>query len=235
MKLTTARGPVKPDFRRNRFLQFTLALYLALWATLAVSPLDRLDWLLENLLVFVFVGGLALTYRRFPLSDLSYFLIALFLTLHAVGAHYTYAKVPLGFWLKDALELSRNHFDRVVHFSFGFLLAYPIRETLLRAVKTSQGWILFLTLQIVLACSVLFELLESWVAQIVSPELGAAYLGTQGDIWDAQNDTTAALIGALLCFALTAAANKLADLDSTAFPTMRVRKLFMGNPRSRII
>jgi putative membrane protein len=207
-----------------------LALYLALWVALALSPLDRSDWLLENLLVFVFVGGLALTYRRFPLSDLSYLLIALFLTLHAIGAHYTYAKVPLGFWLRDALDLSRNHFDRIVHFSFGFLLGHPIRETLLRAVKTSQVWILFLTLQIVLAWSVLFELLESWVAQIVSPELGSAYLGTQGDTWDAQNDTTAALIGALLCFTLTAAARKLAALDSTAFLSMRVRKLFIGKP-----
>jgi putative membrane protein len=222
MKLTTASAPVKPNFRRNRFLQFMLAFYLALWAALAISPLDRSDWLLENLLVFVFVGGLALTYRRFPLSDLSYLLIALFLTLHAVGAHYTYAKVPLGFWLKDALDLSRNHFDRIVHFSFGLLLGYPIRETLLRAVKASQGWILFLTPQIVLAWSVMFELLESWVAQIVSPELGAAYLGTQGDVWDAQNDTTVALIGALLCFALTAAAHKLAELDSTSFLSMRV-------------
>jgi len=180
MKLTTASAPVKPSFRQNRLLQFMLVLYLALWAALAFSPLDRSDWLLENLPVFVFVGGLALTRRRFPLSDLSYLLIALFLTLHAVGAHYTYAKVPLGFWLKDALDLSRDHFDRIVHFSFGFLLGYPIRETLLRAVKTSQGWILFLTLQIVLALSVVFELLESWVAQIVNPELGAAYLGHTG-------------------------------------------------------
>jgi len=143
MKAPTAGALVRPDFRRNHLLQFLLVFYLALWAALSISPLDRSDWLLENLLVFVFVGGLAVIYRRFPLSDLSYILIALFLALHAVGAHYTYAKVPLGFWLKDAFDLSRNHFDRIVHFSFGLLLGYPIRETLLRVIKTSQRWIFF--------------------------------------------------------------------------------------------
>jgi putative membrane protein len=84
MKAPTVGAPVKPDFRRNHLLQFLLVFYLALWAALAISPLDRSDWLLENLLVFVFVGGLVVIYRRFPLSDLSYILIALFLALHAV-------------------------------------------------------------------------------------------------------------------------------------------------------
>lgn len=232
MRASTASEPVKPDFKRNRLLQFLLVSYLALWVALAISPLDRSDWLLENLLVFVFVGGLAATYRRFPLSDLSYVLIALFLTLHAVGAHYTYAKVPLGFWLEDAFDLSRNHFDRIVHFSFGLLLGYPIRETLLRVIKTSQEWIYFLAFQVVLAWSGMFELLESWVAQIVSPELGAAYLGTQGDSWDAQNDMTAALIGAGLCFAVVVAARRGADLKAIArlrgWSQMLVRKFFAG-------
>jgi len=232
MKARTASEPVKPDFKRNHLLHFLLVLYLALWAALAISPLDRSDWLLENLLVFVFVGGLAATYRRLPLSDLSYVLIALFLALHAVGAHYTYAKVPLGFWLKDAFDLSRNHFDRIVHFSFGLLLGYPIRETLLRIIKTSHVWIFFLAFQVVLAWSGLFELLESWVAQIVSPELGAAYLGTQGDSWDAQSDMTAALIGAGLCFTGIVAARRGADLKAIArfrgWSRMSIRKFFAG-------
>jgi putative membrane protein len=232
VKASTAGEPVKPDFKRNHLLQFLLVFYLALWAALAISPLDRSDWLLENLLVFVFVGGLVATYRRFPLSELSYLLIALFLALHAVGAHYTYAKAPLGFWLKDAFDLSRNHFDRIVHFSFGLLLGYPIRETLLRVIKTSRGWIFFLAFHVVLAWSGLFELLESWVAQIVSPELGAAYLGTQGDSWDAQNDMTAALIGVGLCFAGIAAARRGADLKAISrfreWSRMLIRKFFAG-------
>jgi putative membrane protein len=232
MKAPTAGEPVKPDFKRNHLLQWLLVFYLALWAALAISPLDRSDWLLENLLVFIFVGGLAVTYRRFPLSDFSYILIALFLSLHAVGAHYTYAKAPIGFWLKDAFDLSRNHFDRIVHFSFGLLLGYPIRETLSRVIKTSQTWIFFLTLQVVLAWSVMFELLESWVAQIVSPELGAAYLGTQGDTWDAQNDTTAALIGVGVCFAGILASRRGADLNAISLirrrSRMLLRKFFAG-------
>jgi putative membrane protein len=177
VKAPTAGEPVNPDFKRNHLLQILLVFYLALWAALAISPLDRADWLLENLLVFVFAGGLAATYRRFPLSDLSYVLIALFFALQAVGAHYTYAKAPLGFWLKDAFDLNRNHFDRIVHFSFGLLLGYPIRETLLRVIKISQGWIFFLAFHVVLAWSGMFELLESWVAQIVSPELGPGSSG----------------------------------------------------------
>jgi len=168
------------------------------WAVLAVDPVDRRDWLLENILTVVTVGVLLWTYRRFPLADASYVLIVVFLILHAVGAHYTYAKVPLGFWLKDLFDLSRNHFDRIVHFGFGLLFAYPIREILVRWAKVASGWSYVLAVLTVMACSDFFEVLESWVAQILSPELGTAYLGTQGDVWDAQKDTTCALVGALL-------------------------------------
>jgi putative membrane protein len=185
-------------FRTNRLHQGLLVGYLVIWAILAISPVDRRDWLLENILTVLTVALLVATYRRFPLSDASYVLLTVFMTLHAIGAHYTYSQVPLGFWLQEAFDLSRNHFDRIVHFAFGLLVAYPIREVLMRWAGVRGAWSYLLTVLAVMACSDFFELLESWVAQIVSPELGMAYLGTQGDIWDAQKDTTCALVGVLL-------------------------------------
>lgn len=185
-------------FRKNRSLQAMMILYAAFWILLAIAPRDRSNWLLENLLVFVSVAGLVITYRRFPLSNTSYLLITIFLTLHTIGAHYTYEHALPGYWIKDFLKLPRNPFDRIVHFSCGLLLAYPLREMVVRVAKTTRFWMYFFPLMIVMATSGFFEMLESWVARIVSPELGAAYLGTQGDVWDAQKDMTLATIGALL-------------------------------------
>ena len=196
--------------RANRPLLLLIGWYIAFWAVMAISPLDRSDWLLENLLVFVGVAFLAGTYHRLPLSNLSYLLITIFMTLHAIGAHYTYEQVPLGYWLKDLLGQNRNHFDRLVHFSCGLLLTFPIREALLRVTKTTTFWAYFLPLTIILSASGFFELLESWVARIVSPKLGLAYLGTQGDIWDAQKDMNAALVGSLICLFVVALTSRFA-------------------------
>lgn len=138
------------------------------------------------------------THHRFQFSNLAYALVALFLALHAVGAHYTYAKVPAGFWMQDWLHLNRNHFDRTIHFSFGFLLVYPLQEFLSRAAGVRASWVPWLALAIVTASSSFFEILEAIIAQIVHPDLGAAYLGTQGDIWDAQKDMVAAILGGIL-------------------------------------
>lgn len=173
-----------------------LAWYVMWWSFLAVAPLDRKDWALENALALAVVGTLITTHGRFRLSSLSYVLITLFMTLHAVGAHYTYAEVPLGFWLKDILSLSRNPFDRIVHFAFGLLWVYPLKELLRRTGHVRGFWSVYLPISIILAHSGLFELVEALTAQIVNPELGAAYLGTQGDEWDAQKDMAAALAGA---------------------------------------
>ena len=191
-------------FSNNRLLQGLLGWYVLLWMALAISPVDRRDWALENILALLLVGTLVATYRIFPFSDLSYVLITLFLTLHAVGAHYTYAEVPFGFGMKSLFDLERNHFDRIAHFAFGSLLAYPIRELLVRKAHIRGYWTYTVPVVALLALSGFFEIAESWVAQIVSPELGDAYLGTQGDIWDAQKDMTAALSGAIICMALTA-------------------------------
>jgi putative membrane protein len=211
MTLTTAamaprHGPLGP--------RWLLASYVVVWIVLAVSPVDRHDWLLENLLAVSTVMVLIFTYRRFAFSDVSYVLITLFMILHAIGAHYTYAKTPLGFWMKDAFDLSRNHFDRIVHFAFGLLLAYPAYDVFLRAGKMRKGWALSMAAIAVISVSGLFEVIESWVAQLVSPELGDAYLGTQGDIWDAQKDMTMAIIGALVAVGLIYAMSR--NAPSTA-------------------
>jgi putative membrane protein len=182
----------------RRFLKWLLAALAVLWILTAIAPLSRRDWLLENLLVFVAVGVLAATYRRLALSDLSYGLFGVFLVLHMVGAHYTYSEVPAGFWARDAFGLARNHYDRLVHFMFGLLLAYPIREVLIRGAGVRPAWSYVLTVMCVLGFSGFYEALEGIVAMLVSPELGLEYLGTQGDEWDAQKDTALAFLGAVI-------------------------------------
>src|SRR3990172_5780105 len=120
--ITTSTEHILANFRQNMLLQALSVLYVLIWIPLAFSPFDRFDWMLENVLVVLFAGLLFFSYNRFPLSDLSYIVIFLFMSLHAVGAHYTYANVPFGFWMQNVLHLSRNHFDRIVHFSFGLLM-----------------------------------------------------------------------------------------------------------------
>lgn len=192
---------VNPSAARGgngRLLSGLLLCYGLFWSWLAVAPVDRFDWLLENLLSLTLVVILVFTYRRFRFSLTSYSLIGLFLTLHAVGSHYTYSEVPFGFWLKDFFALSRNPFDRIAHFSYGLLLVYPIRELLVRMAGVRLAWASFLSLTVILAQSGFFEIAEAVVATVVSPELGSTYLGTQGDEWDAQKDMAAAFTGALL-------------------------------------
>jgi putative membrane protein len=189
----------------QRLLLGMLLLYGVLWIWLAIDPVNRRDWLLENILAVAGLAGLLFTYRRFRFSTLSYGLITVFLMLHAIGAHYTYAEVPFGFWLKEVFALSRNPFDRIVHFAFGLLLLYPLRELLVRQTQVSGFWSYFLPASTILAFSGLFEVVEGIVAMMVSPELGNLYLGTQGDEWDAQKDMAAAFVGGLLALALTSA------------------------------
>ena len=190
-------------FRDNRLLQGLLVWLGIFWIVTALGPLDRRDWFLENLLVFTYAAVLILSYRKFTFSNLSYGLFTVFLSLHLIGAHYTYSEVPFGYWLQQALDLSRNHYDRIVHFAYGLLIAYPFREILLRAARVSMHWSYFLSVTAVLAFSAFFEILEAIVAIIVSPELGAKYLGTQGDEWDAQEDMLLAFLGAILAMLVT--------------------------------
>ena len=191
------------SFRSNRLLHLMLAWLVVLWVVTAINPLYPRDWFLENLLVFFYAILLSVTYRWFPFSNLSYALFTVFLSLHLVGAHYTYAETPFGFWMQEWFSFERNHYDRLVHFSYGLLCTYPLREVLLRSSGIKISWSYLLSVTLVLAFSSFYEVIEAIVAMIVSPELGSAYLGTQGDEWDAQKDTLMACIGSIIAMAWT--------------------------------
>jgi putative membrane protein len=191
-------------FRENRFLQALAACYGILLAWSGIAPREPLTWWLEMSLAFVFLAVLIATHRRFVFSNLSYALIAIFLALHTYGAHYTYSDSALGNWLKDALAHERNHYDRIVHFGFGALLVYPIRELGRRITHLRGGWSYAVPWLCALALSAGYEIVEGWTARLVSPELGTAFLGTQGDEWDAQKDMSLANSGSLISLALGA-------------------------------
>lgn len=182
----------------SKFQTFLLILILLFWTITALSPVDRHDWLMENILFFIFFSVLLLTYKKFQFSNISYLLITIFFVLHLTGAHYTYAKVPLGFEIAEIFNLQRNHFDRIVHFSFGLLLTYPIREILARLTNLKKFFLFYLPIDIILACSAFFEIIEWLLVLNVNPDLGEAYLGMQGDIWDAQKDMLLATIGSVI-------------------------------------
>jgi putative membrane protein len=186
------------SWRSNGFLRGILVLYILLWIFLALDPFDRSDWLLENVLVFAGIAFTIVTYRTFSLSNFSFLLIAVFLCLHAVGAHYTYEQVPFGEWIKPLMGTNRNQYDRVVHFAFGLLLTFPIAEAIRHTTKTGWASALSLAAFVILAVSGLHEMIEALFASIISPALGQAYLGTQGDVWDAQKDMAAATAGSLI-------------------------------------
>ena len=194
---------------RRTVVAAAAATYLAIWIVAAIAPVDRFDWLLENLLVFALLAGLLASYRRFPLSNASYLCILAFLTMHAVGAHYTYSRVPPGVIASELLGFTRNHYDRVVHFAFGLLFAYPVREVLQRTSNLRGLRLGFVTVAMLLAFSSGYELVEWWVALVVDPHAAYAYLGTQGDVFDSQKDESLALSGALVSVALGAAVARL--------------------------
>jgi len=185
-------------FRNNRPLQLIAIGYAAVWVGAAIAPHDRFDWFLENILVVIVLVVVVASYRALQLSNLSYFLIALFLSIHTVGSHYTYSLTPAGFWLQSALDLERNHYDRIVHFLFGLLIFLPLREILIRRTGIRGRWNFALTFASILALGNFYELLEWGAAEIISPEAAMAFLGTQGDIFDAQKDTALAAAGAVL-------------------------------------
>lgn len=199
----------------SRYVSILAVLLVLLWVPLAIDPSHRDDWVLENVLLIAAVILLTATWQRFPLSKISYTLIFLFLCLHTVGAHYTYAEVPYdeaftaltGRTFNSLVGWERNNFDRVVHFSYGLLLAYPVRELFLRVVGVRGFWGYFLPLDLTMSTSMLYELVEWAAASAFGGDLGVAYLGTQGDVWDAHKDMALASLGAVITMSLTAAVN----------------------------
>ncbi len=162
-----------------------------------IAPHDRTTWWLEVFPVLLAAPLLVATFTRFPLTRLAYVLIALHAVVLMVGGHYTYAEVPLGFWVRDALHLARNHYDRLGHFTQGFVPAILVREVLLRRTPLRRGgWLFFLTTSVCLAISAVYEFIEWWSA-VIGGGAADAFLGTQGDVWDTQWDMFICLLGAL--------------------------------------
>ena len=177
-----------------------LVLLASLAVCLAVSAVgahDRFTWFLEVAPIFLGVPILVATYRQFPLTPLAYRLIFVHALILMVGGHYTYAEVPLGYWMKDLFGFTRNHYDRIGHFAQGFVPAILAREILLRKTPLrSRGWIFFLVTCVCLAISACYEFIE-WGTAVATGSKADAFLGTQGDPWDTQWDMLWALIGSV--------------------------------------
>ena len=187
-----------------------LAAFGTVWIVLAIAPWYRQDWLLENVIVFVAVPMLVATWRNLRFSNLAYTLMFVFFVLHEIGAHYTYSEVPYDRWfasltgqtLNGLLGFERNHYDRLVHFLYGLLLT-PAAVELLQAKAPPRGvWRWLLPVFFIMSHSVIYELIEWLAAEVFGGELGQAYLGTQGDVWDAQKDSALATLGAIVAVVL---------------------------------
>jgi len=184
--------------RKNLFIILTLIFFSVLtWS--GIHPRRPLTWFLE--VVPALIGGaiLVMTYRRFPLTSLIYILFLFHAVILMIGGHYTYARMPLFNYIRDIFELSRNHYDRVGHFVQGFVPAIITREVLLRTSPLKKGkWLFFIVVCICLSISAMYELLEWQYAVIKGGASAKEFLGSQGDIWDAQNDMAMALIGSII-------------------------------------
>ena len=205
----------------QRYLLILSIVFAAWWVILTIDPSYRKDWLLENvltLLAVLYIGG---TCRRIPMSRVSYTLIFIFLCLHTVGSHYTYAETPydewcrnlLGFSINELFGFERNHYDRLIHLAYGVLLAYPVRELFIRIAEIRGFWGYFFPVVLTMSTSMLYELIEWAAALLFGGDLGIAYLGTQGDVWDAHKDMALASLGALLAMFVTAMINARLQRD----------------------
>ncbi len=189
-----------------------LVIYGVVWLALAIEPVYRQDWLLENAIVAVALPLLVRTARQLRFSNLTYTCLFVFFVLHAIGAHYTYSLVPYDEWyrmLTGATLEGRNHYDRVVHFLYGVLVTPAAVEIFAHYGRYPKSWAFLFPWLFMAAHSVIYELIE-WAAAIVfGGELGQAYLGTQGDIWDGQKDMALALAGTTITLVALAAAGRL--------------------------
>lgn len=173
------------------------ALTLAALTTSGIGPYDRLTWWLETAPVTIGLPLLLLTHRRFPLTPLVVRLLFVHGLILMLGGHYTYARVPLGFWAQDAFDLARNHYDRLGHLAQGFIPAMLAREILLRRTPlVPGGWLFLLTTAVILAFSACYEFIEWWAALAIGADADA-FLATQGDPWDTQWDMFLAFVGAM--------------------------------------
>ncbi len=180
------------------FFKWLLAFYGVLFFVLAINPIDRATWVVENFTVWIILAVLIGMYMRgLVFSKTAYVLMFILIYLHTIGGHYTFALVPFD-WFTDMFGFERNHFDRIAHFSVGFY-AYAMAELLVRYRATTSRFILFTYPVFAIATIAMsYELIEWIYAALANPEAGIAYLGSQGDIWDAQKDMLADTLGAIV-------------------------------------
>lgn len=181
------------------------------WLWLAARPHDRLVWAAENGFTAIAVALMLWSHRDWPLGDLSYTLIVGFLVLHTIGGHYTYVRVPydeatraiVGVHVSKVFGWVRNNYDRVVHFAYGLLLAYPFFDLLESYAQPRGAWSFVLSPALIMATSMIFEVLEWWITELLGRGKGAAYIGAQGDEWDAQKDMGLAALGSIIAMVAT--------------------------------
>jgi len=201
-------GPPQP--RLSPTPGWLLAAFVGIWAALAIAPRYRADWLLENVIVFIALPLFVRGARTWRLADGSYACLFIFLVLHTVGAHFTYSEVPYDDWarsltgesLNGVLGWTRNHYDRLVHFSYGLLLLPASIELFDRVAPPKGLWRTLLPVMFIMSHSLIYELIEWGAALVFGGNLGQAYLGTQGDVWDAQKDSALATLGAVISMAV---------------------------------
>jgi putative membrane protein len=186
----------------KKYAIILLSVFAIFWIIMAFDVRERYMWFVENVLMFIFVVTVIFTFKRFRFSALSYTLFFIFLILQTIGAHYTYEYVPFE-WTKDLFDTARNNYDRLVHFSYGFLLAVPIREWYLHYTKMTKNFLSYwIPVEWALATGAIYELIE-WLFAVFSGEgNGNAFLGSQGDVWDAHWDMALAGIGATIAMIL---------------------------------
>ena len=186
--------------------------YVLIWIILAINPVNRADWFLENILIFIFVPIMVFVHYRFRVSNLSYTLIAAFLIIHTIGAHYTYSQTPFFSYWGDH-KFDRDNYDRLTHFTFGLLLYYPLREFMMKFLKANRLLSYYIPWAILISLSALYEIFEWLTALVVSPQNAIAFTGTQGDVFDTHKDMALALIGSLIAVIFTITNNLMKNTD----------------------
>lgn len=183
-------------FARNWPLQIMIGVFVVYFVWMAISPTDRLQWYANNLPLIALILLLAFTYKRYRFSNLSYFMMLIFFCLHVYAGHFTYEATPFDHWLKRTLHTKRSYYDRIVHFGFGSLIAYPIRELLNRLITYRRIWSYAMPVIIVVCFSGVLEIVEWLAAEVFGKGGEAEFIGMQGDIFDTQKDMVLGLIGA---------------------------------------
>ena len=200
---TTASSVNRTNFVSNPLMWVLTILFVTYWIYGWFYCINLEDWIIENLLVVICLSILIATRKWHNFSDTSYACIFLFVMLHLYGAFYAYTQNYLGSWLQQTFQLWRNPYDRIVHFSFGFLMAYPFREILLNKFHTSSKLAFLLPVEIAFSFGTIFELIEWGVAAFTTKETGETYVATQGDVWDAHKDIALAALGAALAMLIS--------------------------------